>query len=165
MRKSKFSESQIVGILKDAESGVPVADLLRKHGVSEASRVNPRSWPVTPDRRHYRQNPSPAPRFVSQLRFEPRPDIRQLPGPLHTDGRARSFDFITVWPGNGVTPIQAVAAPTGFVPPSESHLLGGVQLDVQPWRAQVYVDGANVGLVDDFSLATTITSNWFLGCT
>ena len=29
MRKSKFSETQIVGILKDAESGVPVADLLR----------------------------------------------------------------------------------------------------------------------------------------
>ena len=28
MRKSKFSETQIVGILKDAESGVPVADLL-----------------------------------------------------------------------------------------------------------------------------------------
>jgi len=33
MRKSKFSESQLVGILKDAESGVPVADLLRKYGV------------------------------------------------------------------------------------------------------------------------------------
>jgi hypothetical protein len=27
MRKSKFSESQIVGILKDAESGVPVPEL------------------------------------------------------------------------------------------------------------------------------------------
>jgi putative transposase len=37
MRKSKFSESQIVGILKDAESGVPVADLLRKHGISKAT--------------------------------------------------------------------------------------------------------------------------------
>ena len=37
MRKSKFSESQIVGILKDAESGVPVADLLRKHAVSKAT--------------------------------------------------------------------------------------------------------------------------------
>ena len=37
MRKSKFSESQIVGILKDAESGMPVADLLRKHGVSKAT--------------------------------------------------------------------------------------------------------------------------------
>jgi len=37
MRKSKFSESQIVGILKDAESGVPVADLIRKYGVSKAT--------------------------------------------------------------------------------------------------------------------------------
>ena len=37
MRKSKLSETQIVRILKDAESGVPVADLLRKHGVSKAT--------------------------------------------------------------------------------------------------------------------------------
>jgi len=36
MRKAKFSETQIVAILKDAESGVPAADLLRKHGVSRA---------------------------------------------------------------------------------------------------------------------------------
>ncbi len=27
---------------------------------------------------------------------------------------------------------------------------GGVQLDVQPWRARVYVDGVDVGRVDDF---------------
>lgn len=37
MRKSKFSWTQIVGIPKDAESGVPVADLLRKCGVSKAT--------------------------------------------------------------------------------------------------------------------------------
>ena len=37
MRKSKFSETQIVGILKDAEGGIPVADLLRKHGISKAT--------------------------------------------------------------------------------------------------------------------------------
>lgn len=37
MRKSKFSETQIVGILKDAEAGVAVADLLWKHGVSRAT--------------------------------------------------------------------------------------------------------------------------------
>jgi putative transposase len=37
MRKSKFSETQIVGILKDAESGIPVDTLLRKYGVSKAT--------------------------------------------------------------------------------------------------------------------------------
>ena len=37
MRKAKCSETQIVEILKDAESGVPVAELLRKHGVSKAT--------------------------------------------------------------------------------------------------------------------------------
>ena len=37
MRKSKFNETQIVEILKDAERGVPVAELLRKHGISKAT--------------------------------------------------------------------------------------------------------------------------------
>ncbi len=37
MRKSKFSESQIVAILKEAESGIPVADVLRNHGISAAT--------------------------------------------------------------------------------------------------------------------------------
>ena len=34
MRKSKFSEAQIVGILREGEAGVPVAEILRKHGIS-----------------------------------------------------------------------------------------------------------------------------------
>ena len=37
MRKLKFSETQIVGILKDAEAGVAVNDLLRTHGISRAT--------------------------------------------------------------------------------------------------------------------------------
>jgi transposase-like protein len=36
MRKSKFSESQIVAILKEGEAGLPVAEVCRKHGISAA---------------------------------------------------------------------------------------------------------------------------------
>ena len=34
MRKSKFTNSQIVGILNEVESGMKVSDVCRKHGIS-----------------------------------------------------------------------------------------------------------------------------------
>lgn len=34
MRKSRFSESQIVAILKEGEAGVAIAEIIRKHGIS-----------------------------------------------------------------------------------------------------------------------------------
>jgi putative transposase len=37
MKKAKFSESQIVAILKEGEAGVPVAQIVRKHGISAAT--------------------------------------------------------------------------------------------------------------------------------
>lgn len=37
MRKSKFSESQIAEILKEAEAGMAVAEVARKHGISAAT--------------------------------------------------------------------------------------------------------------------------------
>ena len=35
--KKRFTEEQIIGFLKEAEAGVPAAELCRRHGFSEAS--------------------------------------------------------------------------------------------------------------------------------
>jgi len=37
MKKSRYSDSQIISILKQAEAGTPVAELCREHGMSNAS--------------------------------------------------------------------------------------------------------------------------------
>ena len=37
MKKSRFTDSQVLAILKQAESGVPVPELCREHGMSSAS--------------------------------------------------------------------------------------------------------------------------------
>jgi putative transposase len=37
MKRSRFSEEQIIAILKEQEAGVPTADVCRRHGVSSAT--------------------------------------------------------------------------------------------------------------------------------
>jgi putative transposase len=37
MERNRFTDEQIIGILKEHEAGTPVSELCRKHGVSDAS--------------------------------------------------------------------------------------------------------------------------------
>jgi putative transposase len=40
MKRSRFTESQIVSILKEADAGAKIKDLCRKHGISDATYYN-----------------------------------------------------------------------------------------------------------------------------
>lgn len=43
MKRSRFSDSKILSILKQAENGAPVAEVCREHGISNATFYNWRS--------------------------------------------------------------------------------------------------------------------------
>jgi putative transposase len=46
MKKSRFTEAQIMGVLRRAEGGIPVPELCREHGISSAT------FYIEPSRRH-----------------------------------------------------------------------------------------------------------------
>ena len=37
MRESRFTEAQIIGMIKEQEAGLPTSELCRKHGLSPAT--------------------------------------------------------------------------------------------------------------------------------
>ena len=37
MKRERFTEEQIIGILKQAETGTPIKDLIRTHGIAEGT--------------------------------------------------------------------------------------------------------------------------------
>lgn len=110
-------------------------DAQRRNASTPATRTGPA--PASPA-------PAPAPAARSSLIFVPPPD-----GPAaRPPSRGRflgSFPLFWYWDGRA----DEVAEPA---PPAlEDAPSGGLQLDVLPWRARVYLDGVFVGRVDDFT--------------
>jgi hypothetical protein len=100
-----------------------------------------------------RQAPSPGTTrpFTSTLTFEPRPvDVKRVPSPFRAGMTWEFLSVPTLWRWDVAMPPQAFNA-VALAPPPENAPIGGLQLDVQPWRAQVYVDGAYAGLVGEFT--------------
>jgi hypothetical protein len=81
--------------------------------------------------------------------FVPPPSDAQ-PGrfPIYAGLAWGSLGFDTLWPWYTLPPSGTYQR---ALPPREGTPVGGLQLDVDPRRAQVYVDGSYVGLVDEFS--------------
>jgi hypothetical protein len=91
-------------------------------------------------------------RLTNTLKFEPRDlDGRLIPFPLPVGLGWTSFGYVPFWWWNGVLPAQGLAGPAVPIPSAEGAPVGGVQLDIEPRRARVYVDGDYVGVVSDFS--------------
>ena len=87
-----------------------------------------------------------SPPFRSRLRIHStrQVDTSQRPG-VNRHGGQLPFGVVTLWP------VVPLVPPPVVVPLQvDTELRGGVQLDVQPWRAEVYVDGAYAGVVEDF---------------
>ena len=40
MKKTRYSQEQIVGVLKEADAGIPVSEVCRKYGISDATYYN-----------------------------------------------------------------------------------------------------------------------------
>lgn len=40
MKSSRFTETQIIGILKETDAGIPIKEICRKHGISDATYYN-----------------------------------------------------------------------------------------------------------------------------
>ena len=116
---------------------------------AQAPPAPPNPAPATGSRFTSRLRSVPPPRHVGQRPFAPGPFVGQRP--FISGFMSGRFAF---WPWGAWLPVPLYTGYTefsAFEPPLENAPVGGVQLDIDPRRAQVFVDGTYAGLVEEFS--------------
>jgi hypothetical protein len=111
-----------------------------------AGTANDQSSVATGHITETRSTAGASPPFRSRLRIHSTRQIDTSPRPgVNRHGGQLPFGVIPLWP------VVPLVPPPVVVPLQvDTELRGGVQLDVQPWRAEVFVDGAYAGVVEDF---------------
>jgi hypothetical protein len=124
-----------------------VAGLVLACGVTADAQY--RNAPSRPQSAAPRPSPPSTPAgeapFRNTATFRPRPISPSVGLPIRGLG-------VPVYPllwGWGTMPFYYAPESTSFT--LENGPTGGLQLDVQPWRAAVFVDGVYAGRVDDYS--------------
>jgi hypothetical protein len=127
-----------------------------REGAAQGRGGGSQQQPVTTHGARSPQTPSPSAgsRFTSTLKFVPPPaDVLPAPFPFtpFIGQGALTFGRFAFWPWGVWLPIAVYTSPAALEAPLLGAPVGGVQLDIDPRRAQVYVDGAYAGLVEEFS--------------
>ena len=120
----------VVGLLLACGVGV---DAQFRNGQARPQSAAPRPGPP--------RAPAGEARVRNAATFRPRPISPSLGIPIR-------LPVYPIWWGWGTMPFYYGRESLSF--PLEDGPTGGVQLDVQPWRAAVFVDGVYAGRVDDF---------------
>jgi hypothetical protein len=122
--------SVVVGLVLACGVG---ADAQYRNGQARSQSAAPRPGPP--------RAPAGEAPYRNTATFRPRPISPSLGLPIR-------FPVVPVYWGWGTMPFYYGPESTPFA--LEDGPIGGVQLDVQPWRAAVFVDGVYAGRVDDY---------------
>jgi hypothetical protein len=144
-----------VALLANAATTIAQVRIRRDGGQSSsdaAGRI--RESPTTHSATIRAEQPHPPTeaRSTARLTFMPRDvDQRRVPSRVPIGLGGASFGYVPLWAWTMGVPPRTVALTVVPLQPLEGAPIGGIQLDIEPRRAQVYVDGAFVGPVSDFS--------------
>ena len=145
----------VVAVLAVSGAGPSVSAQVRWTGGAPAARPSPPARPAPPSPLPLPPlmttppRPISSPPFRSSTIYRPLRPHRAFPVRLPWFGLV-AFDYAW-WGQDGFT--ETLSPPESLGPPGEDiqRPTGGLQIDVEPRRALVYVDGRQAGIVDEFS--------------